>query len=218
MTPTDFELRHDIEAELDWDTRLDSRQIGVAVKDGIVTLSGYVSTYPQSRAAEEAAQRLAGVRAVANDIQVIPPESQCLPDAQIADAAWLALRSNVSVPAEQLQLVVHEGWVRLQGEVVLWAQRQAAESALIHLPGVRGISNDIVVNSRASAEDIKHLIEQAIRRRSQLATRNIVVRSSEHTVTLEGEVHSWDEREQAEAAARHAPGVAHVIDRLEVRP
>jgi osmotically-inducible protein OsmY len=218
MSTTDFELRKDIEAELDWDTRLDSRQIGVAVKNGIVTLSGYVTSYPQSRAAEQAAQAVAGVRAVANDIQVLPPHSQRRPDAELADAACQALRSNIAVPADAVKLIVHDGWVRLEGEVRLWAQRQAAESALINLTGVKGISNDIAVSSQASVDDVKTLIEQAIRRRAQLASRNIVVRSAEHTITLEGEVHSWDEREQAEAAARHAPGVTRVIDRLEVRP
>lgn len=218
MAISDFELREAIEAELDWDARLDSRQIGVAVKNGIVALSGYVATYPESRAAIEASQRVAGVHAVANNIQVNPPTTQRRTDAEIADAAYLTLRANASVPADKLRITVHEGWVQLEGEVVVWAQRQTAESALIHLPGIKGISNDIVVNSQVSVENVTALIEQAIRRRAQLALRGIHVQSSGTTVTLEGEVHCWDEREQAEAAACQAPGVARVIDHLVVRP
>lgn len=218
MAIADFQLRHDVEAELDWDTRLDSRQIGVAVKNGVVALSGYVDSYAQRRAAEQAAQSVTGVRAVANDIVVEPPASNRRTDAEIADVAEYALRTNVSVPADRLKLVVQSGWILLEGEVVLQYQRQAAEDALVHLPGVTGITNNIVVNSQASANDVQSRIQDAIRRRAQLDASNITVKSADGTVTLEGRVHSWDERMQAETAAWQAPGVLQIIDHLEVQP
>ncbi len=218
MTIADFQLRHDVEAELDWDTRIDSRQIGVGVKNGIVALSGYVDSYAQRRAAEQAAQSVIGVRAVANDIVVEPPASNRRTDAEIADVAESALRTNVSVPADRLKLVVQSGWILLEGEVVLQYQRQAAEDALVHLPGVKGITNNIVVNSQASANDVQNRIQDAIRRRAQLDASNITVKSADGTVTLEGRVHSWDERMQAETAAWQAPGVLQIIDHLEVQP
>ena len=218
MSSSDFELRHDVEAELDWDTRLDSRQVGVAVRNGVVTLSGCVDSYAQREAAEEAAQQVLGVRAVANDILVQLPEAQHRADAEIADAAASALQANVMVPNGSLHLAVADGWITLSGEVLLWHQKRAAEAALVKLPGVRGITNNILVSSSASNGDVRSRIEAAFRRRAQLDARNIVVKSEDGTVTLEGEVHSWFERQQAETAAWQAPGVSQVIDHLQVRP
>ena len=218
MAIADFQLRRDVEAELDWDTRLDSRQIGVAVKNGIVALSGYVSSYAQRRAAEEAVQHLAGVRAIANDIVVELPASGRRSDAEIADAADTALRANVSVPADRLRLVIHDGWIILSGEVALWHQRQAAETALGTLPGVKGITNNVVISANATDSDVRGHIQEAFRRRARLDAGGIVVKSADGTVTLEGAVHSWQERQQAEDAAWQTPGVRAVIDHLDVRP
>ncbi|HTW73747.1 MAG TPA: BON domain-containing protein [Steroidobacteraceae bacterium] len=217
MNINDLQLRRDVEAELDWDARLDSRQIGVAVKNGVVALSGHVGSYAERRAAEEAAKSVGGVRAVANDILIELPTSATRTDAEIAEAAVAALQANVAVPAERIRVCVREGWIALEGEVSLWVQRNAAETAVSSLPGVKGISNGILISAEASAEDVRSQIEDAFRRRAQLDARNIRVSTAEGTVTLEGEVHSWQEREQAETAAWQARGVSRVIDNLKVR-
>ncbi len=218
MTTNDLQLRHDVEAELDWDTRLDSRQIGVAVKNGVVALSGHVGSYAERRAAEEAAQRVSGVRAVANDIVIELPASATRTDAEIAEAAVTALQANVAVPAERIRLLVRDGWITLEGEVELWVQRNAAEAAVSNLPGVKGISNGIAINVQPSAEDVRSQIEDAFRRRAQLDARGIKVSTADGTVTLEGQVRSWQEREQAAAAAWQASGVSRVVDNLKVQP
>ena len=218
MAINDLQLRCDVEAELDWDNRLDSRQIGVAVKNGVVALSGYVGSYAEKRAAEEAVQSLSGVRAVANDIVIELPSTAHRTDAEIAESVIAALQDNVAVPADQLRVFVRDGWITLEGEVVMWFQKSAAEAAVNALPGVKGISNNITINTDASVEDVKTKIEDAFRRRAQLDARNIRVTASGGTVTLEGEVHSWGERQQAESAAWQAPGVSRVVDRISVRP
>ena len=218
MKTADLQLRHDVEAELDWDARLDSRQIGVAVKNGVVALSGHVSSYAERRAAEEAAQAVVGVRAVANDILVELPSASQRTDAEIAEAAVSALQTNVAVPASQIKLVVHDAWITLAGEVALWFQKNAAEAALVSLPGVKCISNNITLSSRASSSDVERKIEEAFRRRALLDAKSITIKTADGTVTLEGEVHSWQERQQAEIAAWQAPGVCQVIDNLHVRP
>jgi len=218
MAINDLQLRRDIEAELDWDSRFDSRQIGVAVKNGVVALSGYVGSYAQKRAAEEAVQSVSGVRAIANDILIELPATARRTDAELAETVLAALHGNVSVPAERIRVFVRDGWITLEGEVVLWFQKSAAEAAVSPLPGVKGISNNIVINAHASIEDVKTKIEDALRRRAQLDARNITVTATQGTVTLAGEVHSWGERQQAEAAAWQAPGVSKVIDQITVRP
>jgi osmotically-inducible protein OsmY len=218
MKTNDFQLRHDVEAELDWDSRLDSRQIGVAVKEGVVALSGHVSSYPERRAAEEAVLSVAGVRAVANDIVVELPSDTHRTDAEIGEAAVKALQMNVGVPPSSIKITVRDGWITIDGEVAVWYQRKAAETALASLPGIKGISNNVVMNAPACVSDVKGKIEEAFRRRALLDARNIVVKAVEGVVTLEGEVFSWQERQQAEVAAWQAPGVCEVIDRLVVRP
>jgi len=218
MRTDDLQLRHDVEAELDWDARLDSRQIGVAVKDGVVALSGHVSSYAERRAAEEAAQSVAGVCAVANDIVVELPSAFCRTDAELAEAAVKSLQMHVAVPEHAIKVLVRNGWITLDGELPLWYQKTAAESALASLPGVKGISNNLSIVGRASASEVQNKIEQAFRRRALLEARDIRVRADEGTITLEGEVHSWPERQAAENAAWQAPGVSQVIDNLHVRP
>ncbi len=214
----DMQLRHDVEAELDWDPRFDSRQIGVAVKNGVVALSGHVSSFAERRAAEQAAQSVAGVQAVANDIVVELPLDNKLSDAEIGEAALEALKTNVSVPAAQIRLVVRDGWVTLSGQAEMWFQKNAAETALGSLRGLKGITNNITIRCQPAATDVQAKIEDAFRRRAQLDAKKISVQTADGTVTLEGEVHSWQERQQAEIAAWQAPGVSQVIDKLTVRP
>lgn len=214
---SDTQVRDDVEAELDWDARIDSRRIGVAVKDGIVTLSGHVDSYAQSRAAEQAAQTVLGVKALANEILIDLPSDARHTDAQIAQAALDALAVNVSVPIDAVKITVNAGWITLEGPVSTWYQKNAAEEALVHLRGVQGIRNHIVVRPVISERNVQRKISAALHRRAQLDATRIRVTASDGTVTLEGEVDSWGERSEAESAAWQAPGVTKVIDHLVVR-
>jgi len=214
---SDTQVRDNVEAELDWDARVDSRQIGVAVQDGIATLTGHVSSYAQRRAAEEAAQSVAGVKAVANDITIDLPFDGERTDAEIAQAVIDALAVNVSVPPNTIKIAVHDGWITLEGQVPTWYQKTVAEDALIHMRGVRGISNHITVRAQPAVRDVERKITAALHRRAQLDANSIHVTAKDGTVTLEGEVDSWSERSEAEFAAWQAPGVAKVVDNLSVR-
>ncbi|HTT06467.1 MAG TPA: BON domain-containing protein [Steroidobacteraceae bacterium] len=218
MAINDLQLRHDVEAELDWDSRFDSRQIGVAVKNGVVSLTGHVASYAEKRAAEEAVQSISGVRAIANDIVIELPSCAHRTDAELAEAVIAAMQGNVAVPAERIRVFVRDGWITLEGEVAMWYQKSAAEAAVSSLTGVKGVSNSIAISTYASAEDIRGKIEDAFRRRARLDAQNIRVTATNGMVTLEGEVHSWGERQQAETAAWQAPGVSKVVDNITVCP
>jgi osmotically-inducible protein OsmY len=218
MKRDDMELRHDVLSELDWDPRFDSRNIGVAVKNGVVALSGHVGSYAERRAAEEGAQSIAGVTAVANDIIIELGFEAVRTDAEIAEAAVVALKGNISVPANDIKLVVRDGWITLDGQVAMWYQKNAAQNALANLRGVKGIINNITIRAFASAAEVKGKIQDAIRRRAQSDAQNIDVKAADGTVTLEGRVTSWADRQQAEMAAWQAAGVSKVIDNLSVYP
>lgn len=215
---SDHNLRHDIEQELEEDPRVDAREIGVAVKEGIVTLSGHVDSYAQRWAAQDAAQSIEGVRALANEIAVRLPSTSERSDTEIAESAMTALRLNISVPVADIKLTVHDGWVTLTGQVAFWYQKQLTDTAVRHILGVKGIANEITVKAQVSKPDIKTRIEQAFRRHAQIDADRIRVKVAEGTVTLEGEVESWRERDEAETAVWAAPGVTSVQDRLVVRP
>jgi osmotically-inducible protein OsmY len=215
---TDTQLRHDVEAQLDWDPRFDSQGIGVAVKNGVVALSGHVNSYADRWAAQDAAQSVAGVKAIANELAVNLGFDAQRTDPEIAEAALQALNSNVTIPSGAIKILVHDGWVTLNGQVSFWFQRDAAERAITHLRGVQGLANDITIKPRASAADVKAKIEDAFRRHASLDAQKIRVQTADGTVTLEGEVNSWQERQQAEVAAWAAPGVSVVKDHLSVRP
>lgn len=214
---TDTQLRHDVEAQLDWDPRFDSQGIGVAVKNGVVALSGHVNSYADRWAAQDATQSVAGVKAIANELAVNLGSDATRSDPEIAEAALHALNANVSVPGTGIKVVVHDGWVTLSGEVSFWFQRDAAERAITHLRGVKGLANDITIKPQASVTNIKAKIEDAFRRHASLDAQKIRVETAGGTVTLEGEVNSWQERQHAEAAAWAAPGVSMVKDHLSVR-
>lgn len=215
---TDANIRRDVELELEWDPRFDARDIGVAVKEGIVTLSGEVHSFSERWAAQEATQSIGGVRAVANEIEVNLPADAERSDTETAKAALTALQLNASVPVNKIKLVVQNGWVTLNGEVAFWFQKQAAESAVRHIHGVRGITNEIALKAPVSTLDVKARIEQAFRRHAQLDAAKIRVQVNGGTVTLDGEVQSWPERNEAETAVWAAPGVTSVQDRLIIRP
>lgn len=214
---TDLQLRQDVETQLDWDPRVDSQQIGVAVKDGVVALTGQVRSYADWLAAQEAAQSVGGVHALANEIRIMDHPGQARSDADIAEAALHVLRNNVHVPMDTIQLNVSGGWTTLTGHVPNWFQRDAAESALRHLRGVIGMSNKIEIKPIVKVDDVQGRIQAAFHRHATLDAKNIRVRVRDGEVTLEGEVRSLPERSDAEFAAWNIPGVHHVNDRLTVR-
>jgi osmotically-inducible protein OsmY len=218
---TDRQIRDEVEAELDWDPSFDSRQVGVAVKNGIVTLSGHVNAFPDRWAAQKAAQSVADVKAIANEIEVKLPFDVKRSDTEIAEAALNVIKSNQSIPAANLKLTVRDGWLTVQGEVNWRYQSNAVDTAVRGVHGVKGVENLIVIKPlgvNASAASVKMKIEGAFQRHAHRDAKKIRVTVENGVVTLEGEVPSWQEREDAETAAWAAPGISQVDDRLIVRP
>ncbi len=212
---TDMQLREDVEEELQWEPIVCPTDIGVIVKDGIVTLTGKVSTFPEKWEAQKAAQRISGVKAVVNEIEVKLTTSCRREDEEIAKAATNALEWNIALPA-YLQVAVHDGWVTLNGKVNWQYQKRLAEDTVRWLTGVRGVTNAITVKSRVAPSVIKAKIEAAILRNAFLDSKGIQVKADDGKVTLEGTVYSWLEKEQAEDAAWSAPGVTEVDNKLVV--
>jgi osmotically-inducible protein OsmY len=214
-----MELRRDVQAELDWDPRFDSRNIGVSAKNGVVTLTGKVVTFAEKNAAEEATQAVAGVRAISNEIEVAPEESAKRDDGEIAAAALVSLKSNASVPADNIKVIVREGWITLEGEVSMRFQADMAEKAVQNLWGVKGVFNNITLKAvpPTTVLDVKSKIEDAFRRHARLDADAIRVSVEDGTLILSGEVHSLRERNDAEMAAWAAPGVRKVENRIHVQ-
>ncbi|MGZ4338400.1 MAG: BON domain-containing protein [Gaiellaceae bacterium] len=213
----DEALQEDVLEELKWDPEIDAAQIGVAVKDGAVTLTGHVSTYSEKYAAVKAAERVEGVLAVADEIKVKLPSSGVRDDSDIAESIAQAFRSHVSIP-DTVDAEVRNGFVTLRGEVDWSYQREAAERVARHTMGVTGVSNLVTVKPKVKAEQVEQRIANAIRRMANLDANQITVTATNGTVHLHGKVHSWYEKQLAEREAKSAPGVAKVDNEIIIVP
>ena len=215
---SDKEIEQDVKAELEWDPDLDANDIAVSVKQGVVTLAGFVKSYTDKYEAETAAKRVAGVTGVANDLEVRLPAVDERPDPDIARDAVAALKSQLPISSENIKVVVKDGWVTLEGEAEWQYQRQTAENVVRRIKGVKGVSNTILLRPHIEPTEVKRKIEEALRRSAEVDASRITVEANGSEVTLKGTVRSWIEREEAERAAWAAPGVTRVDDRIVVSP
>lgn len=212
----DRKLQRDVMEELAWDPRVDAAEIGVSVESGVIILNGTVMSFPEKWAAERAAQRVKGVKAVRDEIVVKLASDSEHSDADIAVAAVNALEWNASVPRNTVKVLVEKGWITLEGTVEFHYQKTEAENAVRNLVGVTGVSNQINIKPAVSAANVKDQIERALQRAAQMNAKKIVVETHGNQIVLRGSVKSWTEREEAEHAAWAAPGVKNVQNRIEV--
>ena len=214
----DLRLKDDILAELKWEPSVNEAGIGVIVKDRVVTLTGTVRHWPEKSAAERAVQRVVGVRAVANEIQVELPGCSERTDADIGRAAANALESNVIVPHNRVKVTVENGRITLIGEVDWYYQKAAAENAVHHLWGVKEVINEIIIKPLLIPSEVKGKIEAALQRNAVLsAAKRIMVEENEGKVTLHGFVRTWEEWEEAARVAWAAPGVSFVENNIRIK-
>ncbi len=217
---TDAELKMDVMEELKWEPDVKAETIGIAVKDSIVTLTGNVDTYAQKVAAEKAAERVFGVKGIAQEIKVRLPNSFLRSDEDIALAAANSLEWNASVPDERIQVKVQDGWVTLNGDVDFRYQKDAAYDAVAGLMGVTGVTNLISLKPapKPVPTDIRTKIETAFQRHALLDARRVTVQVANGKVKLEGTVHSFAEKKEAELAACSAPGICEIENNITISP
>jgi len=215
---TDSEIQRDIEDELRWDPSLENDDIAVSVRDGVVTLAGFAKSYLDKWHAERVASKVKGVKAIANDLTVKLPSSSERADPDIARAALDTLKWHIAVPSNHIQVKVDKGWVTLEGDVDWNFQREAAERTVRSLTGVRGVTNLITIKARPTPQDVKQKIKEALERGAQFDADRITVDIDGNKATLKGTVRSYAERRDAERAARNAPGITEVENKLTVDP
>jgi osmotically-inducible protein OsmY len=215
---TDFEIRQQVQRELLWDSRLWSADIQVAVHEGVVALTGTVSTYAKKLAAQEAAHRICGVLDVANDVEV-KTNGRARTDTAIAKAVRHALEWDTLVPEDLVQSTVSDGWVTLEGDVKVWREREDAENAVLNLSGVMGVINKIQVSPpKVNPDELRLQIEDALERRADREAEHLRVEVKDGAVDLWGRVHSWQEKRAVIGSISHAPGVRQVQDHLRIDP
>jgi osmotically-inducible protein OsmY len=211
---TDHQLQLDVMAELSWDPSINAADIGVEVKDGIVTLAGHVGSYAEKLDAERATMRVSGVKALAVEMDVKLIGSSSRNDVDIARSVDNVLQWTTYLPEKAVKIKVESGWVTLSGEVTWAFQRDAAISAVRYLMGVKGVNDQLVIKPKVSAPVVKADIEAALKRRAQKDAHDISVSVHGTDVTLSGKVHSWSERELATNTAWASPGVKTVVDNI----
>jgi osmotically-inducible protein OsmY len=214
LTDADVRVRDAVTRQLDWDPEVDASAVGVAARNGTVTLTGFIDSYAGKLAAERAAKCVHGVRAVANDVEVRLRLERTDPD--IAQDAARALELRSSVP-DGVQVVVHNGHATLTGKVDWLFQKTSAENALRHIRGLRSVLNHISVAPLAAVRDVRHRIVKALHQNADVDARHIMVTVSGDTATLTGTAGTWLQRNCAERAAANAPGIAHVDNRIIVQ-
>jgi osmotically-inducible protein OsmY len=217
VTKSDAELQKLVLQELKWDPRVDETEVGVQLKNRVVTLTGKISSYGKKQAASQAAHRVAGVLDVANDLEVEIPDKDRPSDTQIAQAVREALRWNVYVNEKDMTSTVTQGWVTLQGQAQSWFQRDAAARAERDLAGVRGVNNQITVRAPAvDAKTLRTTIDAALARQAEREAKRIEVDVKNGVVSLSGTVRSWSEKRAVERAAGYSPGVVTVQNDLVI--
>jgi osmotically-inducible protein OsmY len=214
LNRTDQELQQDVLAELKWDAEIQPNEIGVSAKDGVVTLTGWVDSYLKKWSAEEAAHKVAGVKAVANDIEIKLATERTDPD--IAEAAVHALEWDAFVPTDKVHVTVSKGWVTLKGEVEWQYQKQDAERVVRRLTGVKGVTNLITVKPRVTPSELKKKIEDALVRNAEIDANKITVEVQGSKAVLRGRVRAWAEKEEAARVAWSAPGISSVENLITV--
>jgi osmotically-inducible protein OsmY len=215
---SDSEIERDVREELKWDPDLDADDIAISVKNGVVTLAGFTRSYTDRLEAEAAAKRVAGVAAVANDIEVRLPAIDQRPDPDIARDAVAALKAELPISYDRIKVIVKQGWITLEGAVEWQYQKTTAETAVRKVKGVKGVTNVITVKPKVEPSELKRKIQEAFKRNAELDANRITVEANGSEVILKGTVRSWIEREEAERVAWSAPGITHVEDRIVVSP
>lgn len=215
---TDYQLQQEVLEELEFEPSVDAAHIGVSANAGVITLTGFVSSYGEKLAAERAARRVKGVKAIAEEIEIRLPSDRKVADDEIAGRAVDILKWRVGLPGSQLGVKVTKGVVTLTGDVEWRFQKGEAEAAVHNLSGVAGVANLIRVNSPVPVIEVKEKIQKALHRNADLDASRITVQSDGGKVILSGKVHAWYERDIAERAAWSAPGVTEVQDHIQVEP
>ena len=212
----DKELQRNVVAELEWEPSVDCADIGVAVLDGVVMLSGYVKSYAERQAAEKAVRRVSGVKAIAQELKVRLPAEAKTADHEIAKRILDVFAWNALVPADKIEVKVQNGVVTLSGDVQWHYQARAAERAAAQISGIVAICDRLRVANYADAGDVRERIEAAFKRQADLGAKSVSISVDGGKVTLDGHVHAWHERQAAERAAWASPGVSQVVDRLTI--